>query len=73
MASAIEAFKEASAARPRLVFFCSRRDGHCRRVEGFIAQVLQRRRNHETFVLHAVDVEERADLAERFVFSKFRP
>jgi len=52
--------------RPRLVFFHSGISGRCRRVEGFIAQVLQRRRNHGTFVLHKVDAVERADLAERF-------
>jgi thioredoxin-like negative regulator of GroEL len=53
-------------ARPRLVFFYSKLSGRCRRVEGFIAQVLQRRRNHGTFVVHRVDAEERPDLVERF-------
>ena len=38
----------------------------CRRVEGFLAQVLQRRRNHETFKLYRVAQEERPDLVERF-------
>ena len=52
--------------RPRLVFFHSRVCGRCRRVEGFIAQVLQRRQNHGTFLLHPVDVDERPDLVERF-------
>ena len=52
--------------RPRLVFFHSKRDGRSRRVEGFIAQVLQRRSNHDTFVLHEVEVSERPDIAERF-------
>ena len=37
--------------RPKLVFFYSPRSGRCRRVEAFVAQVLQRRRNHETFEL----------------------
>jgi thioredoxin-like negative regulator of GroEL len=54
------------ADRPRLVFFFSPHSGRCRRVEGFIAQVLQRRRNHETFELVRVDVEKRPDLAEKF-------
>jgi len=53
-------------ARPRLVFFHSKLCGRCRRVEGFVAQVLQRRKNHGTFVLHQVDVDERPDLVERF-------
>jgi thioredoxin-like negative regulator of GroEL len=52
--------------RPRLVFFYSPLSGRCRRVEGFIAQVLQRRRNHETFELVRVSVERRPDLAEKF-------
>jgi thioredoxin-like negative regulator of GroEL len=53
-------------ARPRLVFFHSKLSGRCRRVQGFIAQVLQRRKNHGTFVLHQIDVDERPDLVERF-------
>lgn len=52
--------------RPRLVFFHSPRSGRCRRVEGFIAQVLQRRRNHDTFELISVPVDLRPDLAEKF-------
>lgn len=55
-----------SEERPRLVFFYSPLSGRCRRVEGFIAQVLQRRRNHETFDLVRVSVERRPDLAEKF-------
>ena len=50
----------------RLVFFHSAQSGHCRRVEGFLAQVLQRRRNHGTFKLVPVAEEERPDLIERF-------
>ena len=52
--------------RPRLVFFYSALSGRCRRVEGFIAQVLQRRRNHDTFDLVRVSIERRPDLAEKF-------
>ena len=52
--------------RPKLVLFYSPRSGRCRRVEGFVAQVLQRRHNHETFELVRVSVEQRPDLAERF-------
>lgn len=40
--------------------------GSCRRAEGFLAQVLQRRRNHGTFTLYRVDERERPDLVERF-------
>lgn len=55
-----------STAKPKLVFFYSSQSGRCRRVEGFVAQVLQRRRNHETFELVRVSVDRRPDLAERF-------
>ena len=56
----------AAATQPRLVFFHSSLSGNCRRVEGFLAQVLQRRRNHETFRLYRVDETARPDLVERF-------
>jgi thioredoxin-like negative regulator of GroEL len=52
--------------RPRLVLFHSPLSGRCRRVEGFIAQVLQRRRNHDTFDVVRVSVDERPDLAQKF-------
>jgi thioredoxin-like negative regulator of GroEL len=55
-----------SIPKPGLVFFHSALSGNCRRVEGFLAQVLQRRRNHETFKLYRVTTEERPDLVERF-------
>jgi thioredoxin-like negative regulator of GroEL len=55
-----------STRKPRLVFFYSPESGRCRRVDGFLAQVLQQRKNHETFQLYRVDREERPDLAERF-------
>jgi thioredoxin-like negative regulator of GroEL len=53
-------------AKPMLIFFTSSRDGRSRRAEGFLAQVLQRRRNHDTFTIHYVAREERPDLLERF-------
>ncbi|HET7572604.1 MAG TPA: thioredoxin family protein [Gaiellaceae bacterium] len=52
--------------RPRLVFFYSPLSGRCRRVEGFLAQVLQRRHNHETFRLVRVSTERRPDLVAKF-------
>ncbi len=52
--------------KPRLIFFTSSVSGHCRRVEGFLAQVLQRRKNHGTFRLLRVDETERPDLVKRF-------
>jgi thioredoxin-like negative regulator of GroEL len=62
MATATSSLSE----RPRLVFFHSSVSGHCRRVEGFLAQVLQRRRNHATFTVLHVAEEERPDLIQRF-------
>jgi len=56
----------AAGHKPRLVFFYSPASGRCRRVDGFLAQVLQQRKNHETFQLYRVDREQRPDLAERF-------
>jgi KaiB domain len=56
----------AERGRPLLLIFCSRHDGRSRRVLGYIAQVLQRRKNHDTFDLRHVDVEERPDLTEHF-------
>lgn len=64
MASA--AIETEPALKPGLVFFHSAVSGRCRRVEGYIAQVLQRRRNHETFTVRYVTREERPDLLERF-------
>ena len=55
-----------NVVRPGLVFFYSARSGSCRRTEGFLAQVLQRRKNHGTFSLYRVAEEERPDLVERF-------
>jgi len=64
--SPVSSAAPATALAPSIVFFLSARSGACRRVEGFIAQVLQRRRNQRTFLLRRVDVDERPDLAERF-------
>ncbi len=53
-------------ARPKLVFFYSGQSGRCRRVEGFLAQVLQQRRNHGTFSLYRVEQTDRPDLVKHF-------
>ena len=56
----------AGSGRPGLVFFYSRLSGRCRRVEGYLAQVLQRRHNHGTFDIVRVDADARPELLERF-------
>ena len=66
MATAEASVAGERVVQPKLVFFTSARSGHCRRVEGFLAQVLQRRRNHRTFRLHIVDEDARPELVERF-------
>src|SRR5919112_5215235 len=60
------AVAQTPATQPRLIFFTSAVSGQCRRVEGFLAQVLQRRRNHGTFRVVSVNAEERPDLVARF-------
>lgn len=50
----------------RLVFFSSGTSGRCRRVEGFIAQVLQRRHNHNTFTVLRVSEESQPHVFQRF-------
>src|SRR3954466_9250744 len=60
------AAQDRQTEKPRLVFFHSERSGPSRRVEGFLAQVLQRRGNHSTFRLLKVSTDERPDLAARF-------
>jgi thioredoxin-like negative regulator of GroEL len=62
--------RSAPEVAPRLVFFYSSTSGRCRRVEGFLAQVLQHRRNHDSFEVVRVSVDERPDLAERFRIEK---
>jgi thioredoxin-like negative regulator of GroEL len=52
--------------RPVLLYFASPRSGPCRRMEAFVDQVLQSRRNHDTFRRRTVDVDSRPELAERF-------
>lgn len=63
--SPADASTKTAVARPQLLFFFSGQSGPSRRVEGFLAQVLQRRRNHETFEIRRIDFESRPDLAQR--------
>lgn len=51
--------------RPQLLFFYDDRSGQSRRVEGFLAQVLQRRRNHGSFRIQRLEYERYAELARR--------
>jgi thioredoxin-like negative regulator of GroEL len=61
------AVRPASAEdRPRLVFFYGRTSGPSRRVEAFLSQVLQRRKNHDTFRVIRVCAETSPQLLSRF-------
>jgi len=51
--------------KPKLLFFHSLRSGPSRRAEGYLAQVLQRGHNHDTFQLHRIAQEESPEVAER--------
>ena len=51
------------AQRPTLLFFHSPTSGGSRRVEGYLAEVLQRRRNHDTFAVIRVEYESHVELA----------
>jgi thioredoxin-like negative regulator of GroEL len=53
-------------SKPRLLFFYSPTEGASRRVDGFLSQVLQRRRNHQTFHIDRIDVNERSEVAKHF-------
>lgn len=52
--------------KPALLFFFDPRSGRSRRVDGFLAQVLQHRRNHDTFRLYRIDITQHTDLATKF-------
>jgi thioredoxin-like negative regulator of GroEL len=64
--AAPQEISSATADKPKLVIFYSPNSGRCRRVDGFIAQTLQHRHNHDTFNIIRVSVDARPDLAERF-------
>ena len=58
--------RDVEHGRAQLLFFHSPTSGRCRRTEAHLAQVLQRRHNHDTFEVHGIPVDQRPDLAERF-------
>jgi hypothetical protein len=62
--------REPADTRPRLIFFYGERSGGSRRAEGFLAQVLQRRHNHDSFNLVRVSVERHPELVERFAITQ---
>ncbi len=66
--AAVTSYEERAATaaqRPKLVFVLSNTSGRSRRVEGFLAQVLQRRGNHDTFHVVRVDADSQQELVER--------
>ena len=63
--SATRATSPAIAKKPVLVFLTSATSGRSRRAEGFLSQVLQHRRNHETFSIRRIDCDSSPELAGR--------
>ena len=53
------------AEKPKLLFVLSSTCGRSRKVESFLAQVLQRRKNHQTFDVVRIDAAGRDDLIAR--------
>jgi hypothetical protein len=51
---------------PLLLLFAEYTSGQSRRMDGFVAHVLQRRHNHGSFRYRIVVKEQRPDLFERF-------
>ena len=62
--------RRAGPDRPTLRFFYSPTSGPSRRVEGFLAQVLQRRQNHRTFELQRVNCDKHPELVERYAVTQ---
>jgi thioredoxin-like negative regulator of GroEL len=62
--------RRAGPDRPTLRLFYSPTSGPSRRVEGFLAQVLQRRQNHRTFELQRVNCDKQPDLVERYAVTQ---
>jgi thioredoxin-like negative regulator of GroEL len=62
---AAAARSETASDRPQLLFFYSPTSGTSRRTEGFLAQVLQRRRNHQAFHVRRIDADRHPQLVER--------
>ena len=58
--------RDPETRKPTLVYFADRRSGPCRRVQGFVDQVLQARQNHDTFRRRTIDVRDQPELARRF-------
>jgi thioredoxin-like negative regulator of GroEL len=55
-----------AVTEPKLLYFYSPRSGPSRRVEAFLDQVLQERKNHDVFARGRVDVDRAPQLAEHF-------
>ena len=62
--------RRAGPDRPTLCFFYSPTSGPSRRVEAFLAQVLQRRQNHRTFALQRVNCDKHPELVERYAVTQ---
>ena len=62
--------RRAGPDRPTLRFFYSPTSGPSRRVEAFLAQVLQRRQNHRTFELQRVNCDKHPEHVKRYAITQ---
>jgi thioredoxin-like negative regulator of GroEL len=62
----VNATTQPATTQPKLLYFYSPKSGLSRRVEAFLDQVLQERRNHGSFSRARVDVDRAPQLAEHF-------
>lgn len=64
--TALSTSSEVRTSVPLLLLFADYTSGQSRRMDGFVAHVLQRRHNHGSFRYRIVLREQRPDLFERF-------
>ena len=57
--------KKTRTQRPHLLFVYGRTSGLSRKIEGYVAQVLQHRHNHDTFRFTRICAEDQPELVEQ--------
>jgi thioredoxin-like negative regulator of GroEL len=62
----VQTISEPTLSEPKLIYFYSPKSGLSRRVEAFLDQVLQERRNHKAFARGRINVDRAPQLAEHF-------
>jgi thioredoxin-like negative regulator of GroEL len=62
----VDLLEPKTSPRPRLFYFFSRTSGPCRRTDGYLAHVLQRGHNHQTFDVIRIPIEMHPNLVDSF-------